>query len=851
MRRRSSGWVPSAVWRVGWVVGSFGLALAVARLWAETGYEAWLRYPPLPAAASRPEDSPLGVVAALDWSASVEAAQGELVRGLQGMLKRPVRASDRLPDTDAILLGTLPTLQVALAGLHPPLDLRPDGYWLTTVRHAEHRFVLIAAENERGVLYGAFALLRRLALRQPIAGLDAHESPRVPLRALNQWDNLDGTIERGYAGRSLFWDAGHLAEDQARWPDFARLLASVGLNACCVNNVNADARLLTPAHLADLARIAESFRPWGVRLLLALDFASPQRLAGLATCDPLDPRVVAFWQRTVDTVYAAVPDLQGFVLKADSEGRLGPSAYGRTHADAANVIARPAARHGGVLFYRAFVYDHHLDWRNRKNDRAKAAYDNFQPLDGRFAENVVVQIKNGPIDFQVREPASPLFSGLARTSEGLELQITQEYLGQQRHLCFLAPLWKGVLDFDLQARGQGTPVKALVAGSVFHQPLGAFAGVSNLGQATNWLAHPLALANLYAFGRLAWDPDLTARRVAREWTRLTFGSDPRVVGTIVGLLLRSWPVYEDYTGPLGAGTLTDILGSHYGPGIESSERNGWGQWHRADAQGVGMDRTVATGTGFVGQYSPPVARCFESLATCPDDLLLFLHHVAYTHSLHSGKTVIQHIYDSHYQGAAEARQFVREWKTLRGRIDDARYAEVLARLQYQAGHAEVWRDAVCRWFLKESGIPDVHGRVGHYPNRLEAEALTLDGYAVIGIEPWEAASGGHAVECVSPDRHGTVSFVYHGRAGCFDLGVQYFDQNNGVSRFRLLVAGRLVDQWAADAQLPGRRPNADTSTRRQTPPVTLVPGDEVRLEAIADGGENAVIDYVEIEPHGR
>ena len=312
-----------------------------------------------------------------------------------------------------------------------------------------------------------------------------------------------------------------------------------------------------------------------------------------------------WWKNKIDEIYRQIPDFGGFVMKADSEGQLGPSTYGRTPVDAGNMIARALRPHGGVLFYRAFVYNHHLDWRNPKNDRARAAYDIFHPFDGQFDDNVVIQIKYGPIDFQVREPASPLFAGLKQTNQAIELEITQEYTGQQRHLCFLAPLWKEVLDFDMHANGSGTPVKDLVTGKTFHRPLGGFVGVSGVGLDANWLGNPLALANLYGFGRLAWDPNLSARDVVEEWTRLSFGADPLVVRTIDELQLASWPAYESYTGPLGLQTLTNILGGHYGPGVESSERNGWGQWHDADHEGVGMDRTAATGTGYAG----PISSC--------------------------------------------------------------------------------------------------------------------------------------------------------------------------------------------------------------------------------------------------
>src|SRR5262249_2843535 len=324
------------------------------------------------------------------------------------------------------------------------------------------------------------------------------------------------------------------------------------------------------------------------------------------------------------------------------------------------------------------------------------------------------------------------------------------YTGQQRHVCFLVPMWKEALDFDLAVTAQGARVRDLVAGRTFARPTGGFVGVSNVGLDANWLGHGLAAANLYGFARLAWQPTLPAAAIADEWTRLTFGHDRRLVQTITAILLDSWPAYERYTGPLGAGTLTDIIGVHFGPGVESSERNGWGQWHRADEHGVGMDRTVATGTGYIGQYAPRVAALYESLATCPDELLLFMHHVPYTHRLHSGKTVIQHIYDSHYEGAAEAAALVARWRELENLIDRERYAAVLGRLDYQAGHAIVWRDAVTGWFARTSGIPDAKARIGRAEGRIEAESMTLDGFTAGAVTPWETASGGQAVACRRP-----------------------------------------------------------------------------------------------------
>lgn len=781
----------------------------------------------------------------------IRTAQQELVRGVHSMLGKSLRESATLPSGRSTILATLADFHAAAPSVAVLRNLDGDGYALQTILLRGSKCLLVTARTDRGVLYGAFAVLRKIAFGEPLDLVDEVQNPAAPIRWVNQWDNLNGTIERGYGGPSIFFENGRVRADITRAGEFARLLASIGINGCAINNVNADPRVLGSDFIPQLARVAAAFRPWGVRLAIAVDFASPKSVAGpgqLDTFDPLNPRVVQWWKDKADEIYRAIPDFGGFVVKADSEGRSGPSAYGRTQADAANVIARALRPHGGILFYRAFVYDHHLDWRNLKNDRARAAYDIFQPLDGRFDSNVVLQIKNGPIDFQVREPASPLFGALEETNEAIELQITQEYTGQARHLVFLAPMWKATLDFDMHAAGAGTTVAALAEGRVLHQPLGGFVGISNVGSDSNWMRNDFSIANLYAFGRLAWNPGLTTEEIEVEWARLTFGSDHRVDDIIAAMLFSSWRTYEKYTGPLGAGTLTDITGNHYGPSVEASERNGWGQWHRADAQGIGMDRTVATGTGFIGQYRPEVARQFESLADCPDELLLFFHHVPYSYRLHSGQTVIQYIYDSHYQGAKAVEDYVRAWKSLRGLVDEPRYTEILRQLEYQAGAAQVWRDAICNWFLRESRIPDEKGRAGHFPGRVEAETMKLEGYDVVDVTPWETASRGKAITCPAKSEKCAASFRYGGDAGIFDIDVEYFDTNNGAAKFRVFVGAKIVDEWIANDDLPTTKLDGTSSTRRRIHHIALRPGDEIRIEGVPDKGDRAALDYVEIHP---
>src|SRR5271157_2696547 len=749
------------------------------------------------------------------------------------------------------VVGTVQEVRTAYPDLPVPADLEPEGYWIYWSGATDNQTLIIAGADQHGVLYGAFALLRLPATGEAF-NLHEHplrEHPAMPIRWVDEWDNPDGTIERGYAGRSIFFEGGSVREDLTAVREYARLLASVGINGCNINNVNAAPQLIDSDHLMQIARIADAMRPWGVRMALSVALASPQKIGGLSTYDPADPAVKAWWTAKVDEIYSLIPDFVGFTVKADSEGQPGPTSYGRTSADAANTLAAALAPHGGVVLYRAFVYNHHLDWLDPKADRARAAFDIFHPLDGAFAPNVVVQTKEGPIDFQALEPVSPLFAGLRQTSQAMEIQVTQEYTGQQRHLVYFAPMWKWVLDFDLRAGGKSTPVKEIIAGKTFHRPLGGMVAVAGVGR-DGWLGSPLALANLYAFGRLAWNPDLTPEQIAAEWTRQSISNDPAVVGTVSKMLMQSWAAYVNYTGPLGMQTLTDITGSHYGPNIESSENNGWGQWHRADHLGVGMDRSVKTGTGFVRQYPPQVAKLYESAATTPDNLLVFFHHVPYTHKLHTGQTVIQFIYDSHYEGAAQAAQFARDWATLEGSIDQPFYEQVRDRLVYQAGHAIVWRDAIVQYFLKLSGIPDINGRAGHYPGRMEAEDARLTGYKIIDVSPWEDASGGKAVSCDPSTNQQSCSaeWSYTGSAGRYNIAVQYFDLQGGIAKFMLQLNGQTVDSWLANAVLPSFRPNGDNSTRHTVRGIELKPGDILHVEGTPDKDDPAALDYIEVEP---
>jgi alpha-glucuronidase len=683
---------------------------------AETGYECWLRHERLPPAQQPGGYRDLAAhLVVRGHSALLVTARDEVARGLGGLLGvTPVPAASPPRAGGCVVLGSAEEPEVARAlaeaGATPPAG---DGFSILQPRAGhDRRQLVIAGGTEAGCLYGAFALLRRIAVGGPHPDVST-EQPAAAVRVLQHWDNLDGSVERGYAGRSIFFDQGEVSTDQSRLADYARLLASVGISLVTPNNVNVDAaamELLTGRHLGRLAAVAATLRRFGVRLLLSVGFASPVVLGQLPSADPADPAVSRWWARTIAEVYEHIPDLWGVVVKADSESRPGPHSYGRSHADGANMLARALAPYHGNVLWRCFVYDCAQDWRDTARDRARAAFDEFAPLDGQFDENVLLQVKTGPMDFQVREPASPLLGAMPRTSQLAEVQLTQEYTGQQVHLCYLVPSWKAALDFDPRAAGPGSTVADLVLRGREGDPARAgMAGVANVGTDPNWTGHPLAQANLYGFGRLAWDPALSAEQIAAEWSRLTFGPDDDTAQTVTSMLTASWPAYESYTAPLGLGWLV-TPGHHDGPSPDGYEYSRWGAYHRADSRGVGVDRSVATGTGFAGQYREPWRSVFEDPARCPEELLLFFHRVDYARRLSSGRSLIQHIYDAHFDGVSAVEDLLAAWRRLRDRIDVVRFASVERRLEAQLRGAQEWRDVVNAYFHRHSGIPDERGR---------------------------------------------------------------------------------------------------------------------------------------------
>ncbi len=685
------------------------LVLPAIAATAEPADAAWLRYTPVKDVERLTEyrEAARRVVIDGKSTAILESVARELARGLTSLLDQPIGVADAsaepAPGDIVISVGDAHVAQQVMRAADADVrPLRPEGFILRRMEIDDRHCIVIAAPDDRGALYGAFALLRRMALHDAIAQLDVRDAPSIGLRMVNQWDNLDGSVERGYAGRSIFhWE--RLPALEPRYEEYARLLASVGINGICVNNVNAgkgsNIRILDAKHLAKAAALAEPFRRYGVRLYLAVGFNSPIALGGLDTADPLDPRVREWWTAKAAEIYRLIPDFGGFVVKADSEGQPGPYQYGRDHADGANMLGEALVPHGGLVIWRSFVY------QNDGTDRAKMAWDHFRPLDGRFAENVIVQVKHGPLDFQVREPVNPLLGAMPETSVMLELQVTQEYTGHDVHLCWLVPMWKQVLDFDTHARGEGSTVARVVDGSLFGHAHSGITAVVNVGEDRWWLGHPLHMANLYGYGRLAWNPSLESGALADEWTRQTFGHDATVVETITGMLMRSWPVYEAYTSPMGLGVLHDPP-THFDPAPHLRHA-----YHRADKQGIGFDRTQATGSGYTAQYHAPAGEIYEDPATTLIGLLLFFHHLPWKHPLPDGGTVIQRLYDSYFDGVEQARSLREAWASLEGRIDAERHALVLAKLDEQVVHAAHWRDTMTRFLFELSAIPDEQNRI--------------------------------------------------------------------------------------------------------------------------------------------
>jgi alpha-glucuronidase len=630
-------------------------------------------------------------------SATADIIRRGLARALLVLLGHAVPLSEQTPACSALVVGMADELDAVGASL-PQADYRglgEEGFIIRSHPIAGKPWTLITGNSAPDVLAGPFYFLRLLQTHQDIYALDISTSPQIRHRLLAHWDNLDGSIERGYAGHSL-WNLDELPEDTAtRYHDYAPACVSLGINGTVLNNVNAQAESLSTEYLQKTAALADLFRPYGLRVYLAPLFSAPIHLGGLATNDPRDSAVAEWWKRKVDEIYRLVPDFGGFEVKENSEGQPGPQDYGANHDDGANMLAAILEPYGGMVLWRAFVYDVTTD-----ADRAKCAYKEFVPLDGRFRPNVSVQVKNGPIDFQPREPFHRLFGAMEKTPLALELQITQEYLGQSTHLVYLAGMWKEILNSDTYAKGPGSTVARIVGGSVHGHGTSSIVGVANTGSDRNWCGHHFAQANWYAYGRLAWDHNLSAEAIADEWARMTWSNDPLVVDAIKTMMLGSWEACINYMTPLGLHHMMQE-GHHYGPdpGFNAAPRADWNNvyYHRAHADGIGFDRS-SSGSNAVSQYRSPLREQFSDIDTCPEELLLWFHHVPWGYCLPSGKTLWQELQQRYDAEVAFVQEMSSIWHSLQAHIDPQRHKHVSERLQQQLENARLWREVCIDYF---------------------------------------------------------------------------------------------------------------------------------------------------------
>ncbi|MFA6117800.1 MAG: alpha-glucuronidase family glycosyl hydrolase [Sphingomonas sp.] len=668
---------------------------------AEDGYDLWLRYRPLPAdAQARDRARATAVIFDADQhDVQVLAAVDEIERALDGMLGAKAPTYGQAVQAGGIVLGT--SGEPRIKALNLPLGpLGTEGYVIRSTVMDGKPVTVVAANSGVGVLYGSFALIQHLQRGLGLEGLDIASAPKLKLRLLNHWDNLDRTVERGYAGQSI-WDWWKLPDfKDPRYTDYARANASIGINGTVLNNVNAKADSLTAPYIAKAAALADVFRPYGIKVYLSARWSSPIEIGGLKTADPLDPQVAAWWKAKADEIYKAIPDFGGFLVKANSEGQPGPQDYKRNHAEGANMLAAAVRPHGGIIMWRAFVYQH-----ENPEDRAKQAYDDFKPLDGQFADNVIVQVKNGAIDFQPREPFHPLFGAMPKTPLMMEFQITKEYLGMATHLVYLGPLYEEVLQADTFGHGKGSTVAKVIEGDLDKYKLTGMAGVANIGVDRDWSGSTFNQANWFVFGRMAWDPQASAKQVAGEWSELTFGPNPAVRPKVVDIMMTSRDAVVNYMTPLGLAHLM-ATSHHYGPGlwVKDLARPEWNPvyYHKADATGIGYDRTK-TGSNAVAQYAPMLARQFGDVKTTPEQDLLWFHHVGWDYRMKSGKTLWEELAGKYSLGVREVADMHSAWSALAPYIDQDRFAKTNAFLSIQQREAQWWRDASLAYWSSVSG----------------------------------------------------------------------------------------------------------------------------------------------------
>ena len=685
----------------------------------EDGYNLWLRYQ---APAGVDIETPTAIfIACPDPSQTLKIASEELQTAFAKLTNNRIEQTDRLADGVLVLASSDCHQYVGSTGFDFG-ELGPDGYKIEPRWIDDHRLSIVASQSDVGVLYGVFDYLFRASRGEDLAVAWVKNVPSVKLRLLNHWDNLDRHVERGYAGQSI-WDWHRLpGYIDPRYKDYARANASIGVNGVVLTNVNADATVLTAEYLEKVAALADTFRPYGIRVYLTARFSAPIELSGLPTADPEDPAVRDWWQSKVTEIYNAIPDFGGFLVKANSEGQPGPQDYGRSHADGANMLAGALEPYGGNVMWRAFVYS-----ADDREDRVKQAYREFTALDGEFRENVLVQVKNGPLDFQPREPFHPMFGGMPETPLMLELQITKEYLGFSTHLAYLGPLWEEVLRSDTFANGPGSTVAQVIEGKVHDYQLSGVAGVANIGSDRNWSGSIFDQANWFAFGRMAWNPSASSESIAREWADLTFSAPPAQTDTIVDMMMSSREAVIDYMTPLG---LTHLMGTghHYGPApwVDDLGRDDWNPYyyHRATRDAIGIDRT-ASGTNAVSQYFDPLREEWSDVSTTPDALLLWFHRLPWDHPMKSGRTLWDELVHRYDRGVDGVRSLRARWASVQQWIDRDRFLQVEQFLKIQEEEAIWWRDASLAYWMSVNGL--------ELPNTAAALKHTLEEYKAMSF----------------------------------------------------------------------------------------------------------------------
>ena len=684
---------------------------------ANDGYELWLNYKRVNNDKLRDSyTSQVGSPLLIGGGPKHAVIQTELTKALSALLGSPPTFANALTTTEQLIIASEQDLPASiLSQLSKELsEINEEGYVVKCIKGGK---TIITAKTDIGLLYGTYRFLRSLQMHENISKVAISDSPKVDVRILNHWDNLDRTVERGYAGFSI-WNWHKLPEfiDQ-RYIDYARANASIGINGTVLTNVNANALVLTPEYLKKVKALADIFRPYGIKVYLTARFSAPMEIGGLKTADPLDKGVIAWWKTKTDEIYQHVPDFGGFLVKANSEGQPGPQNYGRNHVDGANMLAKAVKPHGGIVMWRAFVYSEH-----DPTDRAKQAYSEFVPYDGQFDDNVLVQVKNGAIDFQPREPFHPMFGAMPQTPLMMEFQITQEYLGFSTHLVFLPKMFEEVLQADTYQKGQGATVAKVVDGTLHNNSITGIAGVANIGTDRNWTGHPFGQANWYGFGRLAWDPSLSAETIAEEWLKSTFSTQKEFVEPMTDLLISSRETVVKYMTPLGLHHIMDA-GHHYGPGpwISNMPRPDWTSvyYHKADSAGIGFNRT-ATGSNATAQYAPPLAETFNDPKKTPNELLLWFHHLPWNYQMNSGNSLWDDLGLTYQEGVNETKEMAALWQQMKPYVNEQQHHEVSMLLTIQQQEAEWWKNACMLYFQQFSKLP--------FPSGMEEPDKTLEYY---------------------------------------------------------------------------------------------------------------------------